>query len=475
MAKRPIIFAMANPDPEISYSDAREASPDAIIATGRSDYPNQVNNVLGFPYIFRGALDVEATAINEEMKLAAAYSLARLAKEEVPEIVKNAYQDLNLSFGPEYIIPKPFDPRVLVATSSAVAAAAMKSGVARRKIDIDAYQERLLGKIDWSREFMRKLYIMSQSEPKRLVFPEGDHQKIIWAAAELVREGLAKPVLLTRDKDALLARFEELNHSPEGVEIWVPKVSTYKNHLIQAYYKLRQRKGITLSRAQLDLRNYFYFGSMLVKEGLADGLVAGISVNYPEVLRPALQTIGPRKGGRLVAGMYLIQQQNDQFFFADCAVNVNPNAEDLAEIAIMTAAELEKWHIEPRIAMLSFSNFGSVQVAETIKVQQAVERARSLRPDLMIDGPMQPDVALDPGFIGEYFPFAELKGKPNLLIFPTLDAGNISLRLVQKFGSGNYIGPVLVGFAKPIHLLTRHMDVNNIVNLASIACVDAQK
>jgi malate dehydrogenase (oxaloacetate-decarboxylating)(NADP+) len=475
MADNPVIFAMANPDPEIPYQVAKEARPDAIVATGRSDFPNQVNNVLGFPFIFRGALDVEATSINEEMKLAAAYALANLAKEEVPDSVKKAYDDMTLSFGPEYIIPKPFDPRVLVWSASAVAEAAIKTGVARKPIDLDAYRETLKAKVDWSREFMRKIYIMAKREPKRIIFPEGDHPKIIWAATEIVEEGYAKPVLLAKSKNDILQKFEDLHHDAEGIEIIEPKNWPYMDQYVKEYYRLRQRKGVTQSRAALDLRNYFYFGAMMVQQGHVDGMVAGVSVNYPEVLRPALEVIGPKKGHRRVAGMYIVQQDSKTYVFADAAVNVNPNADELVEITSLAVEEMERMQIEPQIAMLSFSNFGSVRSPETDKVKEAVERFRRIRPDLHIDGPVQADVALDPDFIEEHFPFADLKKRPNLLIFPNLDAGNISLRLVRAIGKAHSIGPLVIGLGKTVQLLPRGTEVYNIVNMTAIACVDAQQ
>ena len=474
MADRPIIFAMANPDPEITYPEAIAARPDCIMATGRSDYPNQVNNVLGFPFIFRGALDVEATAINESMKLAAAHALARLAKEDVPESVKRAYDDPDLGFGPEYIIPKPFDPRVLLWEASAVAEAAMASGVAQKTIDLDEYREQLMAKLDWSREVVRKFHLLAKRDPKRIVFPEGSHDKIIWAASEIAREGIARPVLLGKES-AIRTRFEELHHEQTGIEILEPKSSPAMAGYIEAYYRLRQRKGVTKSQAKSDLRNYFVFGSMMVERGDADGMVAGVSVNYPEVLRPALQIVGPRQGGRIVAGLYMLLHDHQLYCLADCSVNVNPDAEDLAEIAIMAAAELDRLHITPRIALLSFANFGSVRTPETSKVAAAVELVRQHRPTLMVEGPIQADVALDMAMIQEHFPFAQLKERPNLLIFPNLDAGNISLKLLQKFSTAHAMGPVMLGMDKPVHLVVRGSDIGGIVNLTAIACVDAQE
>ncbi|HLF62685.1 MAG TPA: NADP-dependent malic enzyme [Saprospiraceae bacterium] len=473
MADRPIIFAMANPDPEITYPLARKARPDAIIATGRSDYPNQVNNVLGFPFIFRGALDVEASSINEEMKLAAAMSLAQLAKEDVPDSVKLAYNDMTLAFGPDYIIPKPFDPRVLVSTASAVAEAAMRSGVARRQVNIEEYRESLRVKVDWSRAFMRDIYIVAKKEPRRIVFPEGDDPKIIRAATQIAKEGLAKPILLAEDKDGLLKKFTELRHTPKDIEILEPGKWPYKEEYIRAYYQLRQRKGITKSQAAYDLQNYFYFAAMMVRQGHADSMVAGITVNYPDVLRPALQIIGPKEAGKHVMGMYMLQHEHKTYFYADAAVNINPDADLLTEITMLAIEEMERLGIKPSIAVLSFSNFGSARSPESEKMETVVKRVREVRPDLPVDGPVQPDVALDPEYRAEHFPFARIHAVPNLLIFPNLDAANISLRLVRHMSTAHSIGPIIVGLAKPIQLLPKGTEVENIINMTAIAAVDA--
>ncbi len=473
MADRPIIFAMANPDPEISYWDAKEVRPDSIVATGRSDYPNQVNNVLGFPFIFRGALDVEATAVNEEMKLAAAHALAKLAKEEVPESVKRAYDESEIRFGPEYIIPKPFDPRVLVWEASAVAEAAMRTGVAKSPVDIDAYRDSLLGRIHWSREIMRKVFSIARSNPKRVVFPEALHPTIIWAASEIVQEKIARPVLLGK-KAEVLQKFEELNHDPTGIEIIEPKSSEYRQHYIDTYYRLRQRKGVTLERAVLDMKNHFYVGMLMVNEGHADAMVAGVSVNYFDVLEPALQIIGPRPEGRVVAGIHLLLHNHRLVALTDCTVNINPSARDLAAIALNAADELERLDLEPHVAMLSFSNFGSVRSAETDKVAEATEMVKQERPGLMIDGPIQADLALDDELLKDHFPFASID-QTNVLVFPNLDAGHIGLKLIQQFSRAHVIGPILTGMRKPIHLVTRGSEVARVVNIAAIACVDAQK
>ncbi len=473
MADRPIIFAMANPDPEIRYELAKKARPDAIVATGRSDYPNQVNNVLGFPFIFRGALDVEATSINEEMKLAAAHALAKLAKEEVPDSVKKAYNDPDLAFGPGYIIPKPFDPRVLLWESMAVAEAAINSGVAKLKIDLNEYKETLMEQLDWSREIMRKIHMIAGKDPRRIVFPEGDNPKIIWAASEIARTGIAKPILLARDKAQLIKKFEELHHDPAGIEIIEPKNWIYHDQYVNAYYELRQRKGITWTRANKDMRNYIHFGLTMVHQGHADGMIAGINTIYPDVLKPSLEIIGAKN--RLAAGLYMIIHNHKLYCFADCAVNINPTGDQLAQITLLAAREMELLHLEPSVAMLSFSNFGSVRCEETNKVAYAVKKVREERPDLMVDGPVQADIALDTPFINEHFPFSRLKKRPNLLIFPNLDAGNIALKLSKSFGRVNTIGPVILGMNKPVHVLPIGCDVTSIVNLAAIATTDAQK
>jgi malate dehydrogenase (oxaloacetate-decarboxylating)(NADP+) len=458
MAEKPIIFAMANPDPEITYPDAKEARPDAIVATGRSDYPNQVN----------------ATGINEEMKLATAFALAKLAKEEVPDTVRKAYNYDDIIFGPDYIIPKPFDHRVLISAAAAVAEAAMKTGVARHKVDLDEYREELMEHIDPSREVMRKFHILSKKNPRSIVFPEGMHHKIIEAASIIVNQGIAKPILLVKDRKELLETFEDMHLDSTGIDIIEPKNSPEKYNYVEDYYALRQRKGVTWERANLDIRNYFYFASMMVHNNHADSMLAGVSVNYPEVLRPALQIIGPRSGGRIVAGMYLLIHKNQVHCLADCAVNITPNAEDLAEIATMAASELERFRIEPTLAMLSFANFGSVRAKETDKIRDAIAIFNEKRPDLNIDGPIQADIALDMDKLKRHFPFSNLKKRPNLLIFPNLDAGNISLKMLRKFSSAYHTGPILIGMAKPIHLITRNSEVNNIVDMAAIASVDAQ-
>ena len=474
MADKPIIFAMANPDPEITYEDAREVRPDAIIATGRSDYPNQVNNVLGFPFIFRGALDVEAHSINEEMKLAAAYTLAEIARQDVPESVKLAYDTPEIEFGPDYIIPKPFDHRVLLYAASAVAKAAMETGVARNPVDLVQYRESLLEHLDPSRDVMRKFHILARKSPKRIVFPEGSHPKILEAASEIVREGIGHPILLAKSKEQIIDIMRERGISSKGIEVVVPKTVEFRQQLKDEYYAMRQRKGVSLSRAELDIRNYFYFATMMVHAGKADAMIGGVSVNYPEVLKPALQIIGPLDGGKLVAGMYFILFDNKLYCLADCAMNIDPSPKELAEIALLSAREMERLQIEPRVAMLSFSNFGSVRSKETEKVVKAIEIFRQFRPDIPIDGPVQADIALNPSVSRQHFPFADLRKRPNLLVFPNLDAGNISLKLLRHFSKAHQTGPIILGMKKPIHLMTRNTEVHQIVDIAAIATVDAR-
>ncbi|RLD21020.1 MAG: NADP-dependent malic enzyme [Bacteroidetes bacterium] len=473
MGEKPIIFAMANPDPEITYDDAREARPDAIVATGRSDYPNQVNNVLGFPFIFRATLDVEASSVNEEMKLAVAHALADLAREEVPDSVKRAYDEDEIVFGPDYIIPKPFDHRVLIHAASAVAKAAMESGVAKKMVDLDEYRENLLEHLEPSRDVMRKFHNLAKRHPKRVVFPEGSHPKILQAACEIVREGIAVPILLTKNRDELLKEMDVLGLPCKGIEIIEPKNAAFREEMKEKYYAMRQRKGITQSRAEMHVRNYFYFGAMMVESGRADAMLGGIGVNFPEVLKPALRVVGTQKGGNLVAGMFFVLHNNKLYCLADCAVNINPDARDLAEIALLSAREMESLHIEPRVAMLSFSNFGSVRTPETEKIVKAIEIFKQARPDIPIDGPVQADFALNPSSIKQHFPFSSLKKRANLLVFPNLDAGNISLRLMRVLSNAHQTGPILLGMKKPVQLLNRNSEVHQIVDLAAIASVDA--
>jgi len=473
MAERPIIMPLANPDPEIPYEVAREARPDALVATGRSDYPNQVNNVLGFPYIFRGALDVRARAINDEMKVAAAHALAELARQEVPDAVLRAYGLESLHFGPEYLIPKPLDPRVLTWVAPAVARAAMESGVARVRIDLDEYRERLEDRFGKAREVKHFIMHRAQQDPKRVVFSEGEEPKIIRAAARLRDEGLAHPILLGHpDRVATLARELGVNGP---LTVICPEEHPRFEEYVQRYYEMRQRKGVTLREARKLVSHGNVFGPLMVALGDADAFVAGLTYHYPEVLRPALQVIRMRPGVSKVAGLYLMVVNDQVYFFTDATVNIEPTAEDLAEIAIMAAERAQMLGVEPRIAMLSFSNFGSTVHPLTEKVRQAVELVRQRRPDLVIDGEMQADTAVVPEILEQEYPFSPLKGGANVLVFPDLSSANIAYKLLQRLGGAEAIGPILMGTRKSVHVLQRGDDVDDIVNIACVAVMDAQE
>jgi malate dehydrogenase (oxaloacetate-decarboxylating)(NADP+) len=476
MAGKPIIFAMANPDPEITYDDAISVRDDLIMATGRSDYPNQVNNVLGFPFIFRGALDVRSTAINDEMKIAAVKSLADLAKVDVPDAVIKAYGDTPIQFGKEYIIPKPFDSRVLIWEASAVAKAAVDTGVARQPIqDFDAYREHLEGLLGKSREIMRVVINKAKKTPKKIVFPEGWEPKILRACQIIVDEGIASPVIFGSSA-TIKKKQEELSIDLSGVEIIDPMQSDKLQVYSEEYYKIRARKGMTLSEAEVQLKgNWRLFGAMMVKMRDADGMIAGVNYHYPDTIRPALQTIPLKKDLNVVAGLYMLVFKNDVFFFADTTVNIEPNADQLAEIAIMAADEAKNFDIEPRIAMLSFSNFGSARHPLSLKVAQATRIVKQRRPDLIIDGEMQADTAVVPEILNGTYDFNDLKEKANVLIFPNLEAGNIAYKLMHRLGGAEAIGPILMGVSKSIHVLQRNCDVNDIVNMTAIAVLDAQK
>jgi len=474
MAPNPVIFAMANPDPEITPEDARSVRSDVMIATGRSDYPNQVNNVLGFPFIFRGALDCRATCINEEMKLAAVKALAQLAREECPDSVCKAYGNQKFVFGPNYIIPKPFDPRVLLHVAPAIAQAAMETGVARQPIeDMAKYVEQLEFSQGKSKETMRMIINKAKSDPKTIVFPEGDNEKILRAAKELVEEGIAKPILIG-DKKKIEQKMAEL-HIELDVPIIDPAESDLTDHYADELYKLRQRKGLTLSESQRLLRrkSRTHFGSMMVRMGDAEGLLGGIDTHYPETIRPALEVIGKQKGLSSVHGLYIMVFKKGVYFLADTTVTIDPTAEELAETAILAAEKVRKLDIEPRVAMLSFSNFGSVNHPQSKKVRQAVEIVKERAPDLIIDGEMQSDTSVVPELM-EGFTFSKLKTSANILIFPDLNSGNICYKLLHHLGGAEAIGPILMGMSKPVHVLQRGDSVDDIVNMAAIAVVDAQ-
>ena len=475
MANDPVVFAMANPDPEISYDAAVAARPDAIVATGRSDFPNQVNNVLGFPFIFRGALDVRATAINDEMKLAATRALARLAKEDVPDSVRRAYGVNYMEFGRRYILPKPFDPRVLICEAAAVAQAAMDSGVAQVPVDIEEYKDQLDRRLGKAHEIARVMIHKAQRAPMRVVFPEGEHDKIQRACQILLDEGIARPILLGNEAK-IRQRSEELHLHLDAVTIVDPE----KSPLLQVYreqlYELRHRKGVTRSGAAEMIQNRNVFGSMMVRRGDADALIGGLTEHYPDTIRPALQVLSVRPGLHRVAGLYvLITPKGQIYFLADTTVNIEPTAEDLAEIAIETAEIARRFDVEPRVAMLSFSNFGSTRHPLAEKMQRATAMVRARRPDLIVDGEMQADTAVTPEIIDETYPFSRLKGGANVLIFPNLEAGNVAYKLLMRIGGAEAIGPILMGLSKPVHVLQRGAEVNEIVNMTAIAVVDAQE
>jgi len=474
MAERPIVFAMANPDPEITWEEATAARPDIIMATGRSDYPNQVNNVLGFPFIFRGALDVRATTINEEMKLAATHALAALAKEDVPDSVMKAYGGEPLRFGPNYLIPKPLDHRVLIWEASAVAQAAMASGVARLSIDIQEYKERLESRLGKSREVMRIMIHQAKRQPKRVVFPEGENEKVLRAAHLLVDEGIARPVLLGQ-QERIRQQAHDLGIALEGIEIVDPLRSPRFEEYAREFYELRQRKGVTWRDALEQMRHPTIFGAMMVRRGDADALIAGVTQHYPETIRPALQIIQMREDVSRVSGLYMMILKDKVYFFADTTVNIEPTAEELAEIALCAAEVARRFHIEPRVAMISFSNFGSAKHRFVDKVREATRLVKSRAPDLRVDGEMQADTAVVPELIDEYYPFSTLKGGANVLIFPDLQSANVAYKLVQRLGGAEAIGPILMGMRRPVHVLQRGCEVKDIVNMAAIAVVDAQE
>ncbi len=475
MAPNPIVFAMANPNPEITYEDATEARSDVIMATGRSDYPNQINNVLGFPFIFRGALDVRATAITEEMKLAASYALAELAKEEVPELVKRAYGGYDITFGKEYIVPKPFDPRVLTYVAPAVAKAAIECGVARKPItDWAAYQEDLLAHLGISKEIVRKTIEKAKNKPRRIVFPEGDQVKILKAAQILVEDKIAVPVLLG-NKEKILKLIEDNNITSDGFEIVDPGNFDRLDEYAKELHNIRKRRGLLLQDAYDLLRNRNYFGSMMVHFKEVDGLISGLTTSYPNTIKPALHVIKLAEGVKKVSGCYIVLAKKNVFFFADTTVNVDPTAEELAEIAMLTAKTVERFNIDPKIAMLSFSNFGSAPYPQSEKVRKATEIVRKLRPELKIDGEMQADTAVVADIIAQQYPFANFRGPANVLIFPNLEAGNIAYKLMARIGGADVIGPILMGLNQPVHVLQKGAEVEDIVNMAAIAVVEANE
>jgi malate dehydrogenase (oxaloacetate-decarboxylating)(NADP+) len=478
MAANPIVFALANPDPEISYELAVASREDVIVATGRSDYPNQVNNALGFPFIFRGALDVRAREINEAMKLAAVYALAELAKKPVPEMVNMAYNQKNISFGKDYIIPKLIDQRLITAVSPAVAKAAIESGVARKIItDWEAYDNELRSRLGLDENFTRVIVNKAKHNPKRIVFAEADNYKILKAAQIVKDEGIAKPILLG-DVEKIKKLIDENAIDLEDVPILDPRdaaQSDKRNLFAQQLYEKRQRKGITIYEAKKLMNERNYYGAMMVLDGEADALISGLTKNYPSTIRPALQTIGKMPGVSKVAGMYIMLTKRGPLFFADCTVNENPDTQTLVDITVMTAKAVQQFNIQPRIAMLSYSNFGSAHGEEPEKVARAVAILKRDYPGMMVDGELQANIAMNQELMRDNFPFCTLMGGGvNTLIFPNLAAGNITYKLLQELGTAEAIGPVLLGLNKPVHILQLGSSIREIVNMVTIAVVDAQ-
>ncbi len=482
MADNPIVFAMANPDPEISYDDAMDARPDVLMATGRSDYPNQVNNVLGFPYIFRGALDVRATCINEEMKIAAVHALAALAKEDVPENVSAAYKVKNLMFGRDYFIPKPLDMRLITTVAPAVAKAAMDSGVARKPItDWDAYKAELSRRLGLENQLVRRITLKARTAPKRIVFPEGNNLKILRAAKEVYHEGIAIPILLG-DVDEIRNLIAENHLDIADLQIIDPRVSAFEAQRMQyaeMIWKKRQRKGITHDAAIGLAKNRNYFGIMMVETGQADAMVSGVTCEYGDVMAPALKLIGPRPGLNRISSMYMVITKRGPFFFADTTVNLDPDWQTLADAALLTAEMVRRFNIEPVIAMLSYSNFGFIKVSQHTtgpeKVRQATKFLHKNYPDLLVDGEIQANFALNSEMLKSTFPFSKIANhNVNTLIFPTLSAGNIAYKIMQEIGGAEVIGPILMGMNKPIHVVPMQCSVREIVHMATIAVVDAQ-
>jgi len=476
MAKNPIVFAMANPDPEIEYNLAISTRKDLIMATGRSDYPNQVNNVLGFPYIFRGALDVRATAINEEMKIAAVRAIADLAKLPVPEAVNLAYNQKNITFGKDYIIPKPLDFRLISHVAPAVAKAAIDSGVARHKIkDWEAYKEELNKRLGLDDKLMRTLTVKAKSDPKRVVFAEADNYKILKAAQIVKEEGIAIPILLG-DTNKIHALIEEHQLELSDVQIFDPKVEdTMVADYAQLFFEKRKRRGVTEYEAKKAMRDRNHFGAMMLDTGDGDALISGLTKNYPLTIRPALQIIGTEADTSKVAGMYLMLTKQGPIFLADTTVNIDPNVDELVEITKLVAKSVSKFNINPRIAMLSYSNFGNSETPNPMKVRKAVEILHQQHPELIVDGEMQANFALNPALLKDNFPFSTLNGAAaNTLIFPNLDAGNAAYKILQEIGGAEAVGPILIGMKKPVHILQLGSSVREIVNMVTIAVVDAQ-
>jgi len=478
MARNPIVFAMANPDPEISYEDATAARKDIIMATGRTDYPNQVNNVLGFPYIFRGALDVRATQINEEMKLSAVRALADLAKSPVPDIVNLAYNQNNMSFGPEYIIPKPLDPRLLSTVAPAVAKAAIATGVAQRQItNWEAYALELNKRLGLDNQLMRVIGNKARKAPKRLVFAEADNQKILKAASIIYDDGIAYPILLG-DPEKIRLIAEKYNIDISDIPIIDPRsdeMESKREFYSEIFFKKRQRKGFNKYESLKIMKDRNHFGCMMVETGDADAMLSGLTKNYAEAIRPALQIIGTEEGVKKIAGMYLLLTKKGPLFLADTTVNFHPTAEELADITMMVAKEVRNFNLTPRIAMLSYSNFGSSDSPEARLVAEATRILKQRNPSLVVDGEMQGSLAFNKEILRDNYPFSELVDEDvNVLMFPNLTAGNVTYNLLKEVGGADAIGPILLGLKKPVHVLQLGSTVRSIVNMANVAVVDAQ-
>ena len=479
MAPRPIVFAMANPDPEITWEDATSVREDIIMATGRSDYPNQVNNVLGFPYIFRGALDVRATSINEAMKLAAVRALAELTKTTVPEIVNMAYNETNIAFGPNYIIPKPLDPRLISTISPAVAKAAIESGVAQKPItDWDGYVIELNKRLGIDNQLIRALGSKARKDPKRVVFADAENSKVLKAAQIALDEGLAKPILL--GNPVVIKDIAEKNSiTIDGLEIINPKDDAYaekRSAYGEIFFKKRQRRGINKYEVGKLMKDRNYYGCIMVETGDADAMISGLSRNYPDTIRPAIQIIGTEEGVSKIAGMYIMLTKKGPLFLADTTVNFNPTSEELADITMLVAKEVKALGITPRVAMLSYSNFGSSDTPEAITVRNARTIVKQRNPSLIVDGEMQGILAFNKEILRDNYPFSELvnEGEVNTLIFPNLSAGNIAYNLLQEVGGADAIGPILLGLKKPVHVLQLGSSVRSILNMVMIAVIDAQ-
>ena len=477
MGKNPIVFAMANPEPEITYDLAVSTRDDIIMATGRSDNPNQVNNVLGFPFIFRGALDVRATKINEEMKLAAVHALADLAKKSVPEQVNIVYDEISLSFGKDYIIPKPFDPRLIYEIPPAIAKAAMESGVAKEPItDWERYREELMDRSGTGTKEIRLLHNRAKKDPKSVVFAEADHLDVLKAAQRVYEEKIGVPILLGR-KEVILELKEELGFEGE-VLILDPKTDeeeATRNRYAEIFWKSRQRKGVTLLEAKKLMRERNYFAAMMVNSGEADALITGYSRPYPSVVRPMLELIEKDKGVTRVAATNLMLTKQGPMFLSDTTININPSAKDLAKITQLTSALAKMFGMVPNIAMLGFSNFGSTKSESSIKIREAINYIHRNHPNVIVDGELQADFALNPKLLAKEFPFSKLNGKKvNVLIFPNLDAANITYKLMKQIHGIESIGPILLGMSKPVHILQLGASVDEMVNMAAVAVVDAQ-